>query len=592
MKNFIKYTFASLVGTLLTFLVVFFIFMGMIAAMSSAFSGEDKLITVKENSVLRLKLGKSLTDRQPKNPLAKYGLGDDKGLVGMDRIFQVLKAAKEDSKIKGIYIDTRNLPGGGIASYEALRKALLDFKSGGKFIYAYGEYYSQKDYYIASVADKVVVNPVGAVDFKGLAAQIMFFKKAMEKLDIEMQIIRGPNNKFKSAVEPFMYDQMSEANKEQTNKFLSSIWESMLSDIAISRDLSIDQLQTIADSLSASDAATAKSVGLVDMVAYEDQFRAELMKKLDVTDKDKYHEITLTDYATTVNKVDNLKAKNKIAVIYAVGEIISGEGNDQIIGSDRISKAVRKAREDSSIKAIVLRVNSPGGSALASEVMWRELVLAKEVKPVVVSMGNYAASGGYYISCMANKIIAEPTTITGSIGVFGMIPNLKNFLNDRLGLTFDGVSTNANSDMGSVSQPLTPFQQKVIQNSVVDIYTAFITHVAEGRNMTVEQVDAIGQGRVWSGVDAIKIGLVDELGGLDKAIVEAAKLAGIESYRITKRPELKDPFEEMIKKFGGDVKLSVIEDELGASYKYYEYIKKMQTMEGFQARLPYFIEIY
>ncbi len=473
-----------------------------------------------------------------------------------------------------------------------MRKALLDFKSSGKFIYAYGEYYSQKDYYIASIADKIVLNPVGAVDFKGLAAQIMFFKKAMEKLDIEMQIIRGPNNKFKSAVEPFMYDQMSEANKEQTEKFLSSLWESMLNDISTSRKLSIAQLQEIADSLSSSDSKTAKAIGLVDMIGYEDQFKSELMKKLDVTNDKKYNEISLTDYATTVKKANDFKKKNKIAVIYAVGEIISGEGNDEIIGSDRIAKAVRKARKDSSIKAIVLRINSPGGSALASEVMWRELVLAKEVKPVVVSMGNVAASGGYYIACMANKIIAEPTTITGSIGVFGMLPNLKKFFNDRLGLTFDGVNTNANSDMGSVAQPLTPFQYKVIQNSVVDIYTTFINHVAEGRNMTAEQVDAIGQGRVWSGVDAVKIGLVDELGGLDYAIAEAAKLANIEEYKITNRPELKDPIKEMMKNFGGGVKASVIEDELGASYKYYEYVKRMQTMEGFQTRLPFFIEIY
>ncbi|MCK5857563.1 MAG: signal peptide peptidase SppA [Bacteroidales bacterium] len=589
MKNFIKYTFASMLGTLITFFVALFIIIGIISALSA---GEEKVVTVKDNSVLKLKLGKSLTDRQPANPLAKYGLGDDDDLVGLNRILQVLKAAKSDSKIKGIYIDTRNIPGGGIASYEALRKALIDFKSEGKFIYAYGEYYSQKDYYIASVADKVVLNPVGAVDFKGLAAQIMFFKKAMEKLEVEMQIIRGPNNKFKSAVEPFMYDQMSAANKEQTSKFLSSIWGAMVNDIAISRKLSVDQLQQIADSLWSASPIKALEIGLVDMVAYQDQFKEELMKKLDVSDEKKYHEISLTDYATTVNKVDNIGEKGKIAVIYAVGEIVSGEGDDNIIGSDRIAKAVLKARKDSSVKAIVLRVNSPGGSALASEVMWRELVLAKEVKPIVVSMGNYAASGGYYISCMANKIYAEPTTITGSIGVFGMLPNLKNFLNNRLGITFDGVNTNANSSMGGIAQPLTPFQYKVIQDGVVDIYSAFINHVAEGRNMTAEQVDAIGQGRVWSGIDAVKIGLVDELGGLDEAVAEAAKLAGIDAYRISERPELKDPIEEMIKKMGGNVKASVIEDELGASFKYYEYIKKMQAMEGFQTRLPYFIEIY
>ena len=590
MKNFIKYTAASILGTIITFFVAFLFF---IIIISIASAGSEKVVTVKENSVLKLEFGKAIVERQPPvSPLVKFGIGDEDKLVGMDRIFQVLNAAKEDDKIKGIYIDTRKIPGGGIASYEALRNALLDFKSSGKFIYAYGEYYSQKDYYIASVANKMVLNPVGAVDFKGLAAQIMFFKKAMEKLDIEMQIIRGPNNKFKSAVEPFMYDQMSEANKEQTNKFLSSIWESMLGDIADSRNLSVEQLQVIADSLWSAEPNMAKSVGLVDMVGYQDQFKAELMKELNITEEKDYNEINLGDYATTVKKVDNVKEKRRVAVIYAVGEIVSGEGNDEIIGSDRIAKAVKKARQDSSVKAIVLRVNSPGGSALASEVMWRELVLAKAEKPIVVSMGNYAASGGYYIACMADKIYAEPTTITGSIGVFGMIPNLKNFLNDRLGITFDGVSTNANSAMGGIAEPLTPFQQKVIQNSVVDIYTAFITHVAEGRNMTTEQVDAIGQGRVWSGVDAVKIGLVDELGGLEMAIEEAAKLAKIDGYRVKNMPEMKDPIEEMIKQMGGSVKASVIEDELGVSYKYYEYLKRMQAMEGFQTRLPYFIDIY
>jgi len=589
MKNFIKYTFATILGTLITFFVALFIIIGIVSALSA---GNEKTVVVKENSVLNLKLGKVLIDRQPVNPLAKYGVGDEEALTGLNRILQVLKAAKKDDRIEGIYIDTRNIPNGGIASYEALRKALLDFKSEGKFIFAYGEYFTQKDYYIASVADKIVLNPVGAVDFKGLSAQIMFFKKAMDKLDIEMQIIRGPNNKFKSAVEPFMYDQMSEANKEQTHKFISSIWESMLDEIAVSRKMTKAQLTTIADSLWSLNPKKAKELGLVDMIIYEDQFKDDLMKKVGVSDEENFNEITLTDYATTVHKVDNVKEKNKIAVIYAIGEIVGGEGDDNIIGSDRIAKAVRKARQDSSVKAIVLRVNSPGGSALASEVMWRELVLAKKEKPVVVSMGNYAASGGYYISCMANKIFAEPTTITGSIGVFGMIPNLKNFLNNRLGITFDGVSTNANSSMGGFSQPLTPYQHKVIENSVVDIYTTFINHVAEGRNMTPEQVDAIGQGRVWSGADALKIGLVDELGGLDKALDAAAKLANISSYRISERPELKDPFEEMIKKMSGNVKASIIENQLGTSYKYYDYLKKMRTMEGFQARLPFFIEIY
>ncbi len=588
MKNFIKYTFASLLGTFLTFLIVVFLFIGIIAAVSS---GEEKVVNVKENSVLKLDLGDKLLDRQPVNPLAKYGINDDEKLQGLDRIVAVIEAAKEDKKIKGIYIDTRDLPAGGIANYQSLRKALLDFKSSGKFIYSYGEVYSQKQYYLASVADKIVINPVGILDFKGLSAQIMFFKKAMEKLEIEMQIIRGPNNKFKSAVEPFMYDKMSEANREQTEKFLGSIWNQMLMDISKSRNISVADLNMVADSLFSENAKQAKKYGLVDMIAYEDQFKAELRKKLDVIDDKKYNEISITDYATRVPKVKNPTAKNKIAVIYAVGEIISGEGNDEIIGSDRIAKAIRKARKDSSIKAIVLRVNSPGGSALASEIMWRELVLAKKDKPVVVSMGNVAASGGYYISCMANKIYAEPTTITGSIGVFGMLPNMKNFLNNKLGLTFDGVNTNANSDIGSASKPLSPYQYHVIQKSVVDIYSTFISHVAEGRGMTTDEVDAIGQGRVWSGVDAIDIGLVDELGTLDDAIEEAAKLASVDNYKLTKRPEMKDPIEEMIKKFSGKTKTHILKSELGTAYTYFDYLKKLQAMDGIQARLPYFIEI-
>ncbi len=589
MKNFIKYTVASFLGTLITFFVVILILIGIVGALSS---GNEKVVNVKDNTLIKLKLGDKLVDRQPANPLAKYGIDSDEDLEGLDRIIQVIKAAKEDSKIKGIYIDTRDLPGGGLANYESLRKALLDFKSAGKFIYSYGELYSQKQYYLASVADKMFLNPVGAVDFKGLSAQIMFFKNLMEKLEIEMQIIRGPNNKFKSAVEPFMYDKMSEANREQTTKFMGSMWTQMLKDISSARNLSIENLNIIADSLRAFNAQAAMETGLVDELAYEDQFKSELMKKLDVTDEKKLNELSFTDYASTVSKVKNPTAKSKIAVIYAVGEIVSGEGNDEIIGSDRIAKAIRKARKDSSIKAIVMRVNSPGGSALASEIMWRELVLAKKDKPVVVSMGNVAASGGYYISCMANKIYAEPTTITGSIGVFGMLPNMKNFFNNKLGLTFDGVNTNVNSDIGNPSKPLSPFQYRSMQKEVVNVYKTFIGHVAEGRNMTVEKVDAIGQGRVWSGVDALEIGLVDELGGLDNAITEAAKMANISEYKVVKRPKLKDPIEELIKKFGGNVKTSIIEDELGTSYRYFQYIKKLQNMDGVQARLPYFIEIF
>ncbi len=312
-------------------------------------------------------------------------------------------------------------------------------------------------------------------------------------------------------------------------------------------------------------------------------------EKMEVKKEKDLNCMSLSDYSSTLSP-KKITAKKKIAVIYAVGEIQSGEGNDEVIGSERIAKAVAKARKDSTIKAIVLRVNSPGGSALASEVMWRELVLAKDAKPLVVSMGDYAASGGYYIACMAHKIVAQPNTLTGSIGVFGMIPNLEKFMSEKLGITTDEVSTNANSIVGTM-KPLTPYQHKAIQTEVVNIYNTFIGHVADGRGMTTAEVDAIGQGRVWSGINAIDIGLVDELGGLDRAIEIAAEMAGVEDYKVIERPKRSNPFEEMMKQFGANAKASIIENELGNNVKYYNYLKSIQNMDGFQTRLPFFIEV-
>jgi len=513
MKNFIKYTFATVLGSIITMFVVVLIIIGIIGGISSS---QDKTVTVKKNSILKVSFGNKIVDREPLNPLAVYNLSDDKGISGLNKIIAAINAAKDDDNIKGMYLDASSFNAGGLATIEAIRNAILDFKTSGKFIYAYSEYYSQKAYYISSLADKIFVNPAGAVDVKGLGAQLMFFKNAMDKLGVEMQIIRGPNNKFKSAVEPFMYDKMSEANREQMKVFLGSIWGNMVKQITDSRSISVEVFNQIADSLYAENPYKAKELNIVDELAYWDEVKTELMNKVGVSKEKELEFISLSDYSSTVKK-KNPTAKKKIAVIYAVGEIKSGEGNDEIIGSARIAKAVAKARKDSSIVAIVLRVNSPGGSALASEIMWRELVLAKEAKPLVVSMGNYAASGGYYISCMADKIVAEPNTLTGSIGVFGMIPNAQKLMNDKLGITTDEVSTNANGIVG-VFKPLTPFQKKSIQKGVVRIYNTFVNHVAEGRNMTPESVDKIGQGRVWSGSNAIDIGLVDVLGGLDKAI--------------------------------------------------------------------------
>lgn len=585
MKNFFKYTLATMLGIVLLFLIMLFIGIGI-------GSSQDDTFTVKNNTVLKIALNK-VVEREPLNPFAGFSFGDkgESSLVGLNKILQSIEQAKGDDKIKGLYLDAGTFNGGGLATIEAVRNALTDFHSSGKFIYAYAEAYSQKAYYLSSVADKIYLNPAGAVDIKGMGAQLLFFKNAMDKFGVDMQIIRGPNNKFKSAVEPFMYDKMSEANREQMMVFMNSIWNNMVEQMASDRNISVADFNLIADSLWADDPQKAKKLNIVDELAYFDEVQDALMSKLEVKKLKDINFISLGDYSSSL-KIKNATAKNKIAVIYAVGEIQSGEGNDEIIGSERIAKAIAKARQDSSIKAIVLRVNSPGGSALASEVMWRELVLAKKDKPLVVSMGDYAASGGYYISCMADKIVAQPNTLTGSIGVFGMIPNIQKLLNDKIGITTDEVSTNANS-VFTINKPLTPFQIKNIQNGVVNVYTTFITHVAEGRGMTTEQVDNIGQGRVWSGVNAMEIGLVDELGGIEKAMDIAAEMANLTEYKTVELPARSNPIEEIIKQINSNTSAqSALKSELGDNYRYYEYLKTIQNINGIQTRLPFFIEIY
>ncbi len=586
MKNFLKYTLATIVGIVISFFVVLLIAAGIIGGISAS---KEKTITVKPNTVINISLPK-VVERQALNPFADFDLGNKKNTVeGLNRILKTIEAAKTDDNIKGLYLNAGTFNSGGLATLESIRQALTDFHSTGKFIYAYAEIYSQKAYYLSSVADKIVVNPAGSIDIKGMGAQLLFFKNALDRLGVQVQIIRGPNNKFKSAVEPFMYDKMSKANREQMMVFMGSIWGNMVNQMAGDRNISVEKFNEIADSLWANNPVKAKELHIVDQIAYYDQVKQAIKEKLEVKKDKDLNMISLGEYATTVKR-KNITAKNKIAIIYAVGEIKSGEGNDKIIGSERIAKAVAKARKDSSIKAIVLRVNSPGGSALASEVIWRELVLAKKVKPLVVSMGDYAASGGYFISCMADKIVAEPNTLTGSIGVFGMIPNFKKLMNDKLGITTDEVATNSNTIMG-VFNPLTPYQRKSIQNSVVRVYNAFVNHVAQGRNMTPADVDKIGQGRVWSGSNAVKIGLVDELGDINKAIEIAANLANVKKYKIVERPARINPIEEFVKQFGNNVKIKLMQNELGQTYKYYNYLKTMENCNGIQARLPFIMEI-
>ncbi|HPF94712.1 MAG TPA: signal peptide peptidase SppA, partial [Tenuifilaceae bacterium] len=419
-------------------------------------------------------------------------------------------------KIRGIYIETEGIPAGA-ATLEEIRASLEKFKESGKFIISYSNVYSQKSYYLASVSDKILLNPEGMVEWVGLRSEIMFFKGALEKLGVEAQILR--HGKFKSAVEPFMYDKMSPENREQILTYTGSIWNHWVEGISKTRNISAEQLNQFADDLTIRNAKTALDNGIVDSLVYKDQVINMLKELTDTKPKKDINSVSLAQYTKVKPKRQHKGfIKEKIAVVYASGEIVMGDGNEGAVAGERFGRAIREARRDSTVKAIVLRINSPGGSALASEVIWREVKLATEVKPVIVSMGDVAASGGYYIAAPADYIIASPTTITGSIGVFGMMPNVKEGMNKKLGITVDVAKTNRNSDFGSLFRPMTAEERAIGQLSVEEVYKTFIGHVAEGRETTVEKVDEIGQGRVWSGANAISINLVDEFGGLQKAI--------------------------------------------------------------------------
>lgn len=583
----------AIVGVVIATVIAVLIIIG---AVSSAFE-DDRVVKVKNESVLEIALKGPIVERDPKSPFAKFAGFNDEKKLGLDAIVEAIKRAKDDDKIKGIFLNTEDIDAG-MATVEEIRVALLDFKTSKKFIYAYGESYSQKGYYLASVADQVYLNPQGGLDFKGIGGQIMFYKKMLEKLDINVQIFR--HGKFKSAVEPFDLEKMSDANRLQTMTYINAMWNQMLTGISAERGVSIDELNAIATNLeirTANDAVTKK---LADDVLYYDEVVSALKTKLGKKETDKLETISLSKYIDAGdNPSDDDKdvviSKNKIAVIYAVGSIESGEGDDETIGSDRIAKAIRDAREDSTIKAVVLRVNSPGGSALASDVIWREVTLCKEAKPFVVSMGDVAASGGYYIACAADVIVAEPNTITGSIGVFGLIPDAGTMFSEKFGITIDTVNTNKNAGIGSIFRPVNELEAQVIQQGVEDVYLTFITRVADGRGMAIADVDSIGQGRVWAGTDALRIGLVDTLGTLDNAIAIAARLAKLgDDYRIRKLPVQKDPFEEFFKGNGEDVKAKMTEafmvQQLSVFKEQYFVFRKSQVLlnaKGVQARMPY-----
>ncbi len=587
MKQFFGSLLGALVGVVISSVIIVFIIIGVI---SSAIS-DKKEVEVKANSILHLKLDGPVIEREPKNEFAKITGFSEEKKMGLDAIVESIRKAKTDPEIKGIFIETQDIDAG-MASVEEIRNALIDFKQSKKFVYAYGEAYTQKGYYLSSVADQIFVNPQGGLDFKGLGAQIMFFKKMLEKLDIKVQIFR--HGKFKSAVEPFDLEKMSESNRLQTQTYMNSLWNQMLKGISEERGIDVNKLNSIATNLAIRTADDAVTNGLADKALYYDEVIEELKKKTGQTAKQKLNLISIAKYkeaGSSDDEEDKVPSRNKIAVVYAVGSIESGEGDDETIGSDRIARAIRDAREDSSVKAVVLRVNSPGGSALASDVIWREVVLTKKAKPVVVSMGDVAASGGYYISCAADMIIAQPNTITGSIGVFGMMPEAGTLLSERIGITFDTVNTNANAGIGSVYRPVSEFEGQVIQQGVEDVYKTFITRVSDGRGISVADVDSIGQGRVWAGTDAMRIGLVDSLGGLDAAIAVAARKAKLGSdYRIVKFPTQKDPFADFMGKSEEEMTEAFITQQLSVFKEQYFMFRRSQALlnaKGVQARMPY-----
>ena len=587
--KFSKVLLAAFLGTLIALVVNFFIKVGVVTSMISSLSTETETITKpKPNSVLYMKLDYEIPDRTTDNPFnsINFSTMETKDMTGLNDILRNIERAKTDPNIKGIYMELSSIPTS-TATLQEIRDKLIEFKESGKFLVTYGESYSQSAYYIASIADKIYINPEGALDLHGMASQITFYKHLLDKLDIEMQIVRGPNNRFKSAVEPYFLDKMSEANREQMDKLLGTVWGQILLGISQSRNISVEQLNQIADNLDTYfDADKALEYGLVDNLYYKDQVLEEL-KGLTGSNKD-INAIGNTNYAKSYK--DKNPSKNEVAVIYASGQIYDGKGDEERdIYSENLSKTIRKAREDENVKAVVLRVNSPGGSAVASAIIGRELDLTKQVKPVIVSMGNYAASGGYWISANADYIFADPTTLTGSIGVFGTVPNLQGFLNDKVGLTFDVAKTNENADFGTLSQPLTEFQYNKLQQMVVKTYNDFTGRVAEGRGLTQTFVDSIGQGRVWAGADAIEIGLVDQLGDMEDAIAYAVQKAELgNDYKVTEWPKQKDFFTRMMESMNESDKLdAAMKQKLGIYYNYLEGLDNLQKNTGIQARLPF-----
>ncbi|MDW3209997.1 MAG: signal peptide peptidase SppA [Reichenbachiella sp.] len=576
----------STITALFIFCLLFFIvfipaMIGVIAAL-----GSEEMPVVDENSVLYINLSGMVSERVAEDPFAELFPDEGDTQLPLLKTLASIEAAKYDSNIEGIYMEHGYISGG-YAALDEIRLALEDFKSSGKFVYSYGEFISEGNYYVASVADEIVLNPIGTLEFNGLNANVTFFKGLFEKLDIEAQIFRVGT--YKSAVEPYFRKDMSEANKEQMTSFVNDIYDNILKNISASRNIDLNRLRDISDQMLVRKTEDAAEFGLITKVAYENQVKDMIKTRMDLAQDDKIKFINLRNYMKTV---DADYSSNKVAVIVADGEIVSGNGDLETVGSEKFMKAIRAARESKRVKAVVIRINSPGGSMVASDVMWNEIMLTKKEKPVIASMSNMAASGGYYMAMPCDTIVAQPMTITGSIGIFGMIPNLGGFLENKLGITNDGVSTGQFSDLYRVSSALNPQEKAIIQTSVERGYETFTSKAAEGRGMTQDAIKEIASGRVWTGSQAKERGLVDILGTYNDAVQLAASKAGIsDDYAVKYYPTLKSKWEEIFSSVLEETETRIFHANYGEMAKYIDAIKELEKYQGVQARMPFEVEI-
>lgn len=591
MKDFLKFTLATVTGIILSSIVLFVVSMVTLFGIMSA---SDTETVVKKNSVMMLDLSGTLVERVQENPLDFLSqlFSEESNIYGLDDILSSIKKAKENENIKGIYIQSSFL-GTSYASLQEIRNALLDFKESGKFIIAYSDNYTQGLYYLSSVADKVLLNPKGMIEWRGIASAPLFYKDLLQKIGVEMQVFKVGT--YKSAVEPFISTEMSPANREQVTTFITSIWGQVTGDVSVSRHLPVDSLNAFADRMIMFyPAEESVKCGLADTLIYRNDVRDYLKTLVDIDKDDKLSVVGLSEMINVKKNVPKDKSGNIVAVYYASGEITdyssSAASEEGIVGS-KVSRDLRKLQENDDVKAVVLRVNSPGGSAFASEQIWHAVKELKSKKPVIVSMGDYAASGGYYISCVADTIVAEPTTLTGSIGIFGMVPNVKE-LTDKIGVTYDVVKTNQYADFGNIMRPFNDGEKALLQMMVTQGYDTFVTRCANGRHMTKEAIEKIAEGRVWTGEDAKQLGLVDELGGIDKALEIAVAKAGVEGYTVVSYPEKEDFMTTLLDtKPTNYVESQLLKSKLGEYYKQFGLLKNLKEQSMIQARVPFELNI-